>query len=253
MKLQPSGQPAVDLRQYGRDLRARHERPRGRPRRIGSDLRSYYLLGYTPKNEPFDGRFRKIAVRVKRKGVDVRARSGYFAVRSAGPVLAHVAPALALLERASGRGSISDRGGHGVPRRRRPRTGQRRRDRARYRRGPPGREGEGPAGRDPAGAGPRADGPAVDAMSRRFVVERGTAAADLCCCATHGCFRGRTPSRPSPTTPGRAGPAPPARSSRSADGARPLDCAQVSSFKGPCPWPGSRSSSRRATPSASGT
>ena len=70
----------------------------GALRRIGSDLRSYYLLGYTPKNESFDGRFRKISVRVRRKGLEVRARSGYFAVRTSGPILAHVAPALALLE-----------------------------------------------------------------------------------------------------------------------------------------------------------
>jgi VWFA-related protein len=70
----------------------------GAVRRISSDLRSYYLLGYTPTNDTFDGRFRKITVKVRRRGVDVRARSGYFAVRSSGPVLAHVAAPLALLE-----------------------------------------------------------------------------------------------------------------------------------------------------------
>jgi VWFA-related protein len=70
----------------------------GALRRITSDLRSYYLLGYTPRNDTFDGRFRKIAVKVRRRGVDVRARSGYFAVRSSGPVLSHVAVPLALLE-----------------------------------------------------------------------------------------------------------------------------------------------------------
>jgi len=66
--------------------------------RIGSDLRSYYLIGYTPTNETYDGRFRKIAVKVRKPGLTVRARSGYFAVRTVGPVLTHVAPALALLE-----------------------------------------------------------------------------------------------------------------------------------------------------------
>jgi hypothetical protein len=70
----------------------------GALRRIASDLRSYYLLGYTPQNESYDGRFHKISVRVRRPGVEVRSRAGYFAVRSSGPVLAHVAPALALLE-----------------------------------------------------------------------------------------------------------------------------------------------------------
>jgi hypothetical protein len=71
----------------------------GALRRIDSDLRTYYLLGYTPTNEVFDGRFRRIEVKVKRRGVSVRARGGYFAVRTEGAVLAHVAPALALLER----------------------------------------------------------------------------------------------------------------------------------------------------------
>jgi VWFA-related protein len=66
--------------------------------RITSDLTSYYLIGYTPRNETYDGRFRKISVRVRRGGVEVRARAGYFAVHTSGPVLAHVAPALALLE-----------------------------------------------------------------------------------------------------------------------------------------------------------
>lgn len=67
-------------------------------KRVDVDLRSYYLLGYTPSNKSYDGRFRKISVKVRRKGVQVRARNGYFAVHSAGPVLAYVAPALAILE-----------------------------------------------------------------------------------------------------------------------------------------------------------
>ena len=70
----------------------------GAVERIASDSRSYYLLGYAPQNAAFDGRYRKIQVKVRRKDVDVKARDGYFAVRSVGPVLAHVAPALAILE-----------------------------------------------------------------------------------------------------------------------------------------------------------
>jgi VWFA-related protein len=70
----------------------------GAVERIGSDSRSYYMLGYAPQNTAFDGRYRKIRVKVSRKDVDVKARDGYFAVRSVGPVLAHVAPALAILE-----------------------------------------------------------------------------------------------------------------------------------------------------------
>ena len=46
-------------------------------RRISDDLNSYYLLGYTSTNTRLDGRFRELKVRVKRPGVDVRARRGY--------------------------------------------------------------------------------------------------------------------------------------------------------------------------------
>jgi VWFA-related protein len=45
--------------------------------RIVDDLTSYYLLGYYSSNRKLDGRFRAIKVRVKRPGVDVRARRGY--------------------------------------------------------------------------------------------------------------------------------------------------------------------------------
>jgi len=45
--------------------------------RIADDLTSYYLLGYYSSNSKLDGSYRRIAVRVKRPGVDVRARRGY--------------------------------------------------------------------------------------------------------------------------------------------------------------------------------
>jgi VWFA-related protein len=69
--------------------------------RVESDLRNYYLLGYTPVNTGFDGRFRTIEVKVKRPGVTVAARKGYFAVRNAGggPVNAWEAAALGALEK----------------------------------------------------------------------------------------------------------------------------------------------------------
>ena len=54
-----------------------------RARRIIDDLSSYYLLGYTPTNTRHDGKLRTIAVRVKRDGVAVRARSGYRALTEA--------------------------------------------------------------------------------------------------------------------------------------------------------------------------
>jgi VWFA-related protein len=47
--------------------------------RIAGESRSYYLLGYTPQNKRADGRFRSIAVEVRRPGAVVRARRGYYA------------------------------------------------------------------------------------------------------------------------------------------------------------------------------
>jgi VWFA-related protein len=46
---------------------------------IAEDTSTYYVLGYSPANPTLDGKFRKIEVRVKWKGMDVRARKGYLA------------------------------------------------------------------------------------------------------------------------------------------------------------------------------
>ena len=46
-------------------------------KRIAEDLTSYYLLGYYSTNAKQDGKFHAIKVRVKRPGVEVRARRGY--------------------------------------------------------------------------------------------------------------------------------------------------------------------------------
>jgi VWFA-related protein len=43
------------------------------------DSSVYYLLGYNSSAAPTDGKFHEISVRVKRPGVDVRARKGYWA------------------------------------------------------------------------------------------------------------------------------------------------------------------------------
>ena len=62
-------------------------------RRIADDLSSYYLLGYYSTNAKLDGRFRRIAVRVKRPGVEIRARQGYRAPTEAEVASARRAPA----------------------------------------------------------------------------------------------------------------------------------------------------------------
>ena len=49
--------------------------------RVRRDMSAYYLLGYSSTNTTRDGRFRRIQVRVKREGVRVEARAGYFADR----------------------------------------------------------------------------------------------------------------------------------------------------------------------------
>jgi VWFA-related protein len=47
--------------------------------RIQRDNSAYYLIGYYSSNERRDGRYRKLNVRVKRPGMQVRARRGYVA------------------------------------------------------------------------------------------------------------------------------------------------------------------------------
>ncbi len=48
-------------------------------KQIIRDASGYYLLGYSSTQMPTDGRFHAIKVHVTRKGVDVRARKGYWA------------------------------------------------------------------------------------------------------------------------------------------------------------------------------
>jgi VWFA-related protein len=68
-------------------------------RRIDEDMRAHYVLTYIPKNQEFDGRFRQIAVKLNRPGLDVQTRKGYYAINniSASPVLDYEAPALAAM------------------------------------------------------------------------------------------------------------------------------------------------------------
>ena len=53
--------------------------------RIVSENSSYYMFGYYSTNDRRDGRFRKIEVRVKRPGLRVRSRNGYFEARGRRP------------------------------------------------------------------------------------------------------------------------------------------------------------------------
>ena len=52
-------------------------------RRVVSHASAYYLIGYSPSDPSMDGKFREIKVRVRKPGVEVRARNGYWAPRAA--------------------------------------------------------------------------------------------------------------------------------------------------------------------------
>ena len=47
--------------------------------RISRESRTFYLLGYEPSDKRADGRYRKIQVGVRRPGLTLRARKGYYA------------------------------------------------------------------------------------------------------------------------------------------------------------------------------
>jgi VWFA-related protein len=51
----------------------------GITRAVG-DLRGYYEIAYSPTNRTFDGKFRRITLKVTRPGISVQTRSGYFAM-----------------------------------------------------------------------------------------------------------------------------------------------------------------------------
>src|SRR2546429_9446584 len=47
---------------------------------IVRDTSAYYLLGYNSTQAPSDGKFHEIKVRVKRPGLQLRSRKGYWAL-----------------------------------------------------------------------------------------------------------------------------------------------------------------------------
>ena len=87
---------------FGNDLAANF-------RAVADDVSAYYLVSYYSTNANFDGKYRKIDVKVRQPGVNVRARPGYFGASSvsapsATPTASSssalaVAPALARLAR----------------------------------------------------------------------------------------------------------------------------------------------------------
>ena len=52
----------------------------GAVRRSMEDGSTYYTLGYYPENKTWDGKFRRIAIKVVRPGVKLHYRAGYYAV-----------------------------------------------------------------------------------------------------------------------------------------------------------------------------
>ena len=70
-------------------------------KQIMRDASGYYLLGYTSSSAPTDGKFHTIDVKIKRPGVEVRARKGYWAytaddaARAAAPPKAGPPPEIA--------------------------------------------------------------------------------------------------------------------------------------------------------------
>jgi VWFA-related protein len=69
--------------------------------RLAADLAGHYELTYSPPSVGFDGRFRRIEVKLGRNGAVVQTRSGYFAVPSgpSAPLFAYEMPLLAALNR----------------------------------------------------------------------------------------------------------------------------------------------------------
>ena len=73
---------------------------KNRIQQVDEDLHSYYLLSYSSNNQKYDGHFRKIEVKLKRTGLSVQSRKGYYAIKDtfASPVLSYEAAPIAALE-----------------------------------------------------------------------------------------------------------------------------------------------------------
>ena len=97
-------------------------------KQIVADSSAYYLIGYNSTQAPQDGKFHEIKVRVKRPGVEVRARKGYWALTAVGDGARHRAaeagpaaggePGAVVDRRAVARPLRAHLGRHGARRRR---------------------------------------------------------------------------------------------------------------------------------------
>lgn len=93
LAFQTGGTTTADTNDYRAPLRAAME-----------EVRTYYEASYSPQIAAYDGRFRKISVRVDRPGVEVHTRSGYFALpqlKTGEQLLAYEMPLLNALNAAS--------------------------------------------------------------------------------------------------------------------------------------------------------
>jgi VWFA-related protein len=48
---------------------------------IGAELRSQYMIGYTPTNTEFDGKYRKLELKAIPNDLKIQARQGYYATK----------------------------------------------------------------------------------------------------------------------------------------------------------------------------
>jgi VWFA-related protein len=81
---------------------------------IQRDAGTYYVVGYIPARDTFDGKYRAISVKVNRSGVKVRARRGYLAVQPAALLSASAPTPAAVSPKYPSAGGASTPGGGGT-------------------------------------------------------------------------------------------------------------------------------------------
>lgn len=81
---------------------------RGGLERLAEDLSNHYEAAYLPRNLVYDGSFRRIEVKIRRPGVKVQARNGYFAMPPdpGFPLLPHEARLLQALNESGSAGEV---------------------------------------------------------------------------------------------------------------------------------------------------